>query len=609
MCGILGAAARRNVVPQLIESLKRLEYRGYDSAGIALINHQATLERQRAVGKVSCLTEVLSTHPIEGHTGIAHTRWATHGVPHTDNAHPHMSHDALALVHNGIIENYEALRDQLLAQGYQFHSETDSEVVAHLLHHHLSQNHAGQTITFLDALRQTIDQLHGAYALAILDKNQNSTVWAVRKGSPLVIGLGEQENYIASDQLALLPFTQRFIFLEENDIACITPDSHHIYDEHGHAKSLPIQASIANYELAERGAYRHFMLKEIYEQPAVLQNSMASIIDQQHFKAQAFGPVVEAMLQKAKRFTIVACGTSYNAGLVAKYWLEALTHRTCQVEIASEYRYRNLVVEDDTLFITLSQSGETADTLACLRLAKTLPYIGTLTICNVAQSSLVRESSAAILTYAGPEIGVASTKAFITQLSMLLALALYTAQQAQLSPIDLQDYLRLPAVIERLLTQLDPIIQKLAKKFQYKSHALFLGRNTEYPIAIEGALKLKELSYIHAEAYPAGELKHGPLALVDEEMPVIVLAVDNAVFDKVKSNIQEVKARGGDVLIFTNHASAWPADTVVQLPATSALLAPFVFTVPLQLLAYHVAVLKGTDVDQPRNLAKSVTVE
>lgn len=604
MCGILGAAARRNVVPQLIESLKRLEYRGYDSAGIAIINHQATLERQRAVGKVSNLVEALTTHPIEGFTGIAHTRWATHGVPHTDNAHPHMSHDALALVHNGIIENYEVLRDQLLAQGYQFHSETDSEVVAHLLHHHL-----GQTSTFLDALRQTIAQLHGAYALAILDKNQNHAVWAVRKGSPLVIGLGEQENYIASDQLALLPFTQRFIFLEENDIACITPDSHQVYNEAGQPKTLPIQVSIANYELAERGTYRHFMLKEIYEQPVVLQNSMASIIDHQHFKAQAFGPVVEDLLKKAKRFMIVACGTSYNAGLVAKYWLEALTHRACQVEIASEYRYRSLVVESDTVFITLSQSGETADTLACLRLAKTLPYLGSIAICNVAQSSLVRESSAAILTYAGPEIGVASTKAFITQLSMLLAVALYTAQLAQLTIPDLQDFLRLPAVIERLLQQLDPVIQKLAKKFQYKSHALFLGRNTEYPIAIEGALKLKELSYIHAEAYPAGELKHGPLALVDEEMPVIVLAADNAVFDKVKSNIQEVKARGGDVLIFTNHASAWPADTVVQLPATSALLAPFIFTVPLQLLAYHVAVLKGTDVDQPRNLAKSVTVE
>lgn len=603
MCGILGAAAQRNVVPLLLESLKRLEYRGYDSAGIAIINAQQQFERQRTVGKVARLAESLQQQPMAGNTGIAHTRWATHGVPHTDNAHPHMSHDELALVHNGIIENYEALREQLLTRGYQFHSETDSEVVAHLLHHQLSQHS-----DFLTALRTTLEQLTGAYALTIIDKKHPDRVWAVRKGSPLVLGLGQQENYIASDQLALLAFTQQFIFLEENDIAVISSDHYQIFDGQGHTKHLPIQVATASYELAERGKYRHFMLKEIHEQPTVLHNALSQVLDGQGFRAQAFGPAIDQLLQQSQRLLIVACGTSYHAGLIAKYWFEALTQKPCQVEIASEYRYRQLVVEADTLFITISQSGETADTLAALRLAKTLPYVGTVAICNVPHSSLVRESSAALLTYAGPEIGVASTKAFLAQLSTLLTLALYAAKPKDVVGRHLSEFIHLPAVIEKLLT-LDTVIQKLAKKFQYKTNALFLGRHTEYPVAVEGALKLKELSYIHAEAYPAGELKHGPLALVDEEMPIVVLAPENALFEKIKANIQEVKARGGDVIIFTNHSGAWTDATVVELPACSALFTPFVFTVPLQLLAYHVAVLKGTDVDQPRNLAKSVTVE
>ena len=604
MCGILGAAAERDVVQLLLESLQRLEYRGYDSAGIAIINPDHQIERLRSVGKVARLAEALSTQKLSGQTGIAHTRWATHGIPHQDNAHPHMSNDSLALVHNGIIENYEALREELVERGYQFSSETDSEVAAHLLHHHTTLQPS-----FLLALQATLKELSGAYALAIIDKNQPDTVWAVRKGSPLVIGIGNKEHFIASDQLALLPFTQQFVYLEEGDIAIINTDSYRLFDTEGTKVTRPVHQSVLNYEIAERGKYRHFMLKEIHEQPAVLQNSLASILDAKQFKPFAFGTAVEQLLSCTKRILIIACGTSYNAGLVAKYWLEDLSKLPCHVEIASEYRYRNPVVEADTLFITLSQSGETADTLACLRLAKTLPYLGTLAICNVAQSSLVRESDAAILTYAGPEIGVASTKAFLTQLSTLLALTLYSAQLNHLVIPSLKDFVHLPTLIEHLLS-LDGVIQKLAKRFVNKHSVLYLGRNTEYPIALEGALKLKELSYIHAEAYPAGELKHGPLALVDEQMPVIVLAADNALFDKVKSNIQEVKARGGDVIIFTNQPSEWQVEAeIIHLPSSPAYLAPFVFTVPLQLLAYHVAVLKGTDVDQPRNLAKSVTVE
>ncbi len=604
MCGILGFTAKRDVVPLLLESLRRLEYRGYDSAGIAVINAKSHLERQRTVGKVSALAEALAKQPLSGHAGIGHTRWATHGIPHQDNAHPHMSNDSLALVHNGIIENYEILREALISQGYQFTSETDSEVVAHLLHHHLTQ-----TTDFLSALQLTLKALHGAYALAILDKNQNGQLWAVRKGSPLVIGLAKTENFISSDQLALLALTQQFIYLEEGDIACISATDYRIYDSAGTPVTRPIHHSLATSELTERGAYRHFMLKEIHEQASVLQNSLASVLEPNQFRPLPFGLAVERLLTAAKRIAIIACGTSYHAGLVAKYWLESIAKIPCQVEIASEYRYRDPVVDHDTLFISLSQSGETADTLACLRLAKTLAYLGSLAICNVAESSLVRESDAAILTYAGPEIGVASTKAFLTQLSTLLTLSLYKAKLQQLPSPSVIDVLHLPRLIEQLLT-LDSAIQKLAKKLVHKHSVLYLGRNTEYPIALEGALKLKELSYIHAEAYPAGELKHGPLALVDEHMPVIFLAADNALFDKVKSNIQEVKARGGEVIILTNHQGPWNMDAeIILLPAAKAFLSPFVFTIPLQLLAYHVAVLKGTDVDQPRNLAKSVTVE
>ncbi len=604
MCGILGFTAKRNVVPLLLESLRRLEYRGYDSAGIAVINAKNQIERQRTAGKVNFLAEALAKKPLSGHSGIGHTRWATHGIPHQDNAHPHMSNGSLALVHNGIIENHEALREALLQKGYQFSSDTDTEVIAHLLHHHLERS-----TDFLSALKLTLNALHGAYALAILDKNQPGYVWAVRKGSPLVIGLGTTENFISSDQLALLAFTQQFIYLEEGDIACISSTDYRIFDSTGGCVTRPIHHSIATSELAERGQYRHFMLKEIYEQASVLQNSLASVLEPTQFRPVPFGHVVEKLLAATKRITIIACGTSYNAGLVAKYWLEAIALIPCSVEIASEYRYRDPVVDNQTLFVTLSQSGETADTLACLRLAKTLPYVGSLAICNVAESSLVRESDAAILTYAGPEIGVASTKAFLTQLSTLLTLSLYKAQLDQLASPSIIDVLHLPNLIEQLLS-FDGTIQKLAKKLVHKHSVLYLGRNTEYPIALEGALKLKELSYIHAEAYPAGELKHGPLALVDEQMPVIFLAADNTLFDKVKSNIQEVKARGGDIIIFTNHQGLWNIDAdIIQLPAAPAFLSPFVFTVPLQLLAYHVAVLKGTDVDQPRNLAKSVTVE
>ena len=609
MCGIVGAIAERNVTPILLEGLTRLEYRGYDSAGIALCTDDSKIERVRVLGKVTNLAAALSKHPLTGQLGIAHTRWATHGEPSERNAHPHFSQKNVAVVHNGIIENYLSLRDRLIELGYQFHSETDTEVICHLIHYHVQQcqNHS-------QAIRLALAELKGAYALGIIFDDAPHTLYATCHGSPLVIGVGIGEHFIASDQIALLPVTQRFIHLEEGDFAILTRDSVIIKNKHQQPVNRPIIVSSINNDASTKGSYRHYMQKEIYEQPHALTNTLSNHLVNGTINDECFGLRARDILPQIKRVHIVACGTSYHAGLVAKYWLEALAGLPCQVEVASEYRYRQSVNEADTLFVALSQSGETADTLAALRKAKQLDY-STLAISNVAHSSLVREADLTFITQAGIEIGVAATKTFTAQLTALLLLTLslgkYHALEIDSQRLLIEDLHKLPGLTQQLIA-LDHQIEILAMQFKDKQQALYLGRGKYHAIALEGALKLKEISYMHAEAYPAGELKHGPLALVDNDMPVIVLAPNNQLFDKLVSNIKEVEARGGHLYVFADETLNWHNNeqlTVIKLPQTPDTIAPIVYTIPLQLLAYHIAVLKGTDVDQPRNLAKSVTVE
>jgi glucosamine--fructose-6-phosphate aminotransferase (isomerizing) len=608
MCGIVGAIAQRDVVPILMEGLKRLEYRGYDSAGIAVHVAEGQLRRVRSLGKVTELEKLLAQRPLQGSLGIAHTRWATHGEPSERNAHPHMSGLAVALVHNGIIENHATLRARLEAEGFAFTSETDTEVIAHLLASLMQRSQ-----DLLQVVRDAAAELIGAYALAVASPDDPNRLVVARAGSPLVIGLGVGENFIASDVFALLPVTQRFIFLEEGDFAEIGRDQVRIYDSTGALVERPVRESSISASVADKGPYRHYMLKEIFEQPGVIAETLEGRIHKGRLLEDSFGHEAKALLDKTRAVQIVACGTSYHAGLVARYWLEEIGI-PCSVEVASEFRYRKVVVPENCLFVTISQSGETADTLAALRASKKQGYLGSLCVCNVPESSLVRESEVALMTRAGPEIGVASTKAFTTQLVALHLLNLALYRRRGMTPErekTLVDELHaLPRQVEVVL-ELSDAIEEMAQGFADKQHALFLGRGPFYPIAMEGALKLKEISYIHAEAYPAGELKHGPLALVDAEMPVVCALPDDPLLEKVLSNLQEVRARGGELFLFSDHKVSIDLDrfqnlTLADICPTTA---PIVYSVPLQLLAYHVAILKGTDVDQPRNLAKSVTVE
>jgi glucosamine--fructose-6-phosphate aminotransferase (isomerizing) len=611
MCGIVGAVAERNIVPILMEGLRRLEYRGYDSAGVAVLDAAGHLKRVRTVGKVRVLQDAIDQSPTEGRLGIAHTRWATHGVPSERNAHPHMSDDGLAIVHNGIIENHDELREELRKLGYTFTSETDTEVIAHRIHHHL------KTVGDLfKAVRATVAELEGAYALVVASESDPERLILAREGCPVVIGLGVGENFVASDVAALLPVTRRFMFLEEGDVAEVKRESIRVLDRGGNSIDRPVRDSELSADAAEKGQYRHFMLKEIHEQPRAIANTLQERVANGRLLEAAFGPAATDVFRRTEHVHIVACGTSFHAGSVARYMIEQIVKIPCSVEVASEYRYRNPVVPRNSLFVTISQSGETADTLAALRLAKQAGYLSSLAICNVPESSLVRESELVMLTRAGPEIGVASTKAFTTQLTALLmlviALAKHHGADAEREHTLVKRLVELPGLMEKTLS-LDPIIQKLALRFADKQHTLFLGRGALHPIAMEGALKLKEISYIHAEAYAAGELKHGPLALVDSEMPVIAVAPNNDLLEKLKSNLMEVRARGGELIVFADPDSGMSSSegvTVITMPKhVSYVQAPIVYTIPLQLLSYHVAILKGTDVDQPRNLAKSVTVE
>ena len=610
MCGIVGAAAERNVVGILLEGLQRLEYRGYDSAGLTVLNAEQDLKRYRAVGKVQALKDTCRAESPKGSIGIAHTRWATHGKPTQTNAHPHVSSDTVSLVHNGIIENHEALRQELTAQGYRFESETDTEVMAHLIHHLVAG--CGD---FRQGVTEALTRLEGAYAIAVQHRDFPDRLIGARQGSPLVVGLGIGENFIASDPQALRPVTDRFIYLEEGELVELTQSEVSIFGGREHSVASRAVTLDSRDDAADKGTFRHFMLKEIYEQPNAIRNTLQGRIGKNRILSQAFGVEAGLLFEQAQAVQIVACGTSYYSALVAKYWVEALTGLICQVEIASEWRYRTVAVAPNTLFLTISQSGETADTLAALRQSKSLGYLGSLCICNVPNSSLVRESDLCLMTEAGTEIGVASTKAFTTQLADLLMFAMALGKYHGLKPemeselvLALHD---LPTRLEETL-EVDQQVKAWAEQFIAKDHALFLGRGLHYPIAMEGALKLKEISYIHAEGYPAGELKHGPLALVDEQMPVVCVAPTDELLEKVKSNLQDVAARGGSLYVFTDH----PADfsdlsetQVIILPTVHPMLAPIAFVLPLQLLSYHVAVLRGTDVDQPRNLAKSVTVE
>ncbi len=611
MCGIVGAIADRNIVPVLIEGLRRLEYRGYDSAGIAVLNGTGHLRRLRTVGKVKTLQDAMLDSPVEGALGIAHTRWATHGVPSERNAHPHISRDGIAIVHNGIIENHEELREELAGLGYTFTSETDTEVIAHRIHHHRQK--LGDLFR---AVRATVSELEGAYALAVVAEDNPDTIVVARAGCPVVVGVGEREHFVASDVSALLPVTRRFMFLEEGDVAEIRRTSVRILDAEGNTAQRPVRESELSADAAEKGEFEHYMLKEIYEQPRAVAQTLEERAAGGKLLEAAFGPLATEVFRRTEAVQIVACGTSYHAGAVAKYYIEQIARLPCWVEIASEYRYRNPVVPKNTLFVTISQSGETADTLAALRMAKQAGYLSTLAICNVPESSLVRESELVLLTRAGPEIGVASTKAFTTQLvalgMLVIALGKTHGTDAERERGLVQRLIEIPSLIEKTL-QLNDTIKELAKHFADKHHALFLGRGQMHPIAMEGALKLKEISYIHAEAYPAGELKHGPLALVDADMPVITVAPNNDLLEKLKSNLQEVRARGGELFVFADPDSGIQSSegvTVITMPKhVSHFQASTIYTIPLQLLAYHCAILKGTDVDQPRNLAKSVTVE
>lgn len=610
MCGIVGAIAQREVAPILLEGLRRLEYRGYDSAGIAVLNPRAELERLRTVGKVAELASACQRQPVQGTSGIAHTRWATHGKPGESNAHPHICGNRVAVVHNGIIENHEALRRAQQQQGFRFTSETDTEVIAHQIFHYLEQ---GRTLR--DAVRQTCNDMQGAYALGVISSTEPGHLVAARLGSPLVIGIGIGEYFIASDVAALLPVTQRFIFLDDGDIAELTADGVVIHDKDGNQVIRQESLSELSADAVERGEYRHYMLKEIYEQPRAIADTLEGRLYQGRVLEGAFGPGAAAIFDRIRGVHIIACGTSYHAGLIGRYWMESLAGIPCSVEVASEFRYRKPVVRKDSLVVTVSQSGETADTLAGLQEARRRGFGPSLAICNVPESSLTRASDLRLMTHAGPEVGVASTKAFTTQLTALMLLTIVLGRRFSLTEETERSLVRqlehLPREIEDVL-QLDERIRHLAEDFADKHHALFLGRGAQYPVAMEGALKLKEISYIHAEAYPAGELKHGPLALIDADMPVVVVAPNNELLEKLKSNMQEVSARGGRMLVFADQAAGMQTgetSTVLPVAPTDDSVAPIVFTVPLQLLAYHVAVLKGTDVDQPRNLAKSVTVE
>lgn len=610
MCGIVGAVAQRDVAEILINGLHRLEYRGYDSAGVAVVNENHELQRVRCLGKVKALDEAVSEKPLIGGSGIAHTRWATHGEPSETNAHPHVS-GTFAIVHNGIIENHEELRELLKSRGYVFLSQTDTEVIAHLVEWEMRS-----TDSLLEAVQKTVKQLTGAYGMVVMDSRHPENLVAARSGSPLVIGLGIGENFLASDQLALLSVTRRFIFLEEGDIAEITRRTVDIYDTYGNKVDREVHESNLENDAAEKGKFRHFMQKEIYEQPTALINTMEGRINHENVIVDSIGNGAKGILEKVEHIQIVACGTSYNAGMVARYWFESLAGVSCDVEIASEFRYRKFVTRPNSLLITLSQSGETADTLAALRLAKEKGYMAALTICNVAGSSLVRESDLAFMTRAGVEVGVASTKAFTTQLAALLMLVTALGKvKGHISAEKEHEIIKamqsLPAEIEKALA-FDTEIEALAEDFAEKHHALFLGRGAFYPIAVEASLKLKEISYIHAEAYAAGELKHGPLALIDADMPVIVVAPNNELLEKVKSNIEEVRARGGQLYVFADKEAGFtPSEgmKIITMPKVNDIVAPIFYTIPMQLLSYHVALIKGTDVDQPRNLAKSVTVE
>ena len=610
MCGIVGAVAQRDVAEILINGLHRLEYRGYDSAGVAVVDPNHELHRVRCLGKVKALDEAVAVKPLIGGTGIAHTRWATHGEPSEANAHPHTSGN-FAVVHNGIIENHEELRELLKSRGYVFNSQTDTEVIAHLVNWEMRT-----ASNLLEAVQKTVKQLTGAYGMVVLDREHPEHLVAARSGSPLVIGLGIGENFLASDQLALLSVTRRFIYLEEGDIAEITRRTVDIYDTNGQKVEREVHESNLENDAAEKGKFRHFMQKEIYEQPNALINTMEGRILHNNVIVDAIGNGAAEILEKVEHIQIVACGTSYNAGMTARYWFEALAGVSCDVEIASEFRYRKFVTRPNSLLVTISQSGETADTLAALRLAKEKGYMAALTICNVSSSSLVRESDLAFMTRAGVEVGVASTKAFTTQLAALLmlvtAIGKVKGNISNKQEVEIVKALQsLPAEIEKALA-FDKDIEALAEDFAEKNHALFLGRGEFYPIAMEASLKLKEISYIHAEAYAAGELKHGPLALIDADMPVIVVAPNNELLEKVKSNIEEVRARGGQLYVFADKEAGFtPSEgmKIITMPKVNEIIAPIFYTVPMQLLSYHVALIKGTDVDQPRNLAKSVTVE
>ena len=610
MCGIVGVASEEQVADKLINGLLRQEYRGYDSSGLAVFGKDSNeVQAIKRAGKVSELQNAIQEVPMRGNTGIAHTRWATHGVPTETNAHPHHSKGEVYIVHNGIIENHQELRTTLKALGYNFESETDSEVIAHLIHAKLNDKSS-----LAEAVKEAVKDLEGTYALGAIHIREPQVVVAARRGSPLVLGMGAGENLIASDQLAISDYTDRFIFLEEGDLAEITPQEVRLWDETDQEVERPVVVEKALGETIEKGEYRHFMLKEIFEQPEKIKSLLEGQLTEHGVPQEIFGPTAPQIFEQVEAVQIIACGTSYHAGLVARHWLEGLAGLPCSVEVASEFRYRNKVVAPNTLFVSISQSGETADTLACLRFSKDSGYLARLGICNVPTSSLARESDLVFLTKAGPEIGVASTKAFTTQLIGLLMLTLALGRSHGLSAVAeksiIESLKALPESLDAVMA-LEPLIIKMAEVFDQKEHALFLGRGIHYPIAMEGALKLKEISYIHAEAYPAGELKHGPLALIDSEMPVIAVAPNDDLLEKVKSNLQEVKARGGELYVF-GHSQESHEDTVTQfieLPEMPELIAPIVYTIPLQLLAYHVAVLKGTDIDQPRNLAKSVTVE
>ncbi|MGL9769213.1 MAG: glutamine--fructose-6-phosphate transaminase (isomerizing) [Sodalis sp. (in: enterobacteria)] len=610
MCGIIGALAQRDIAEILLEGLRRLEYRGYDSAGLAVVDKNGHLQRLRCVGKVSALTEAAQAYPLYGGTGIAHTRWATHGEPTKNNTHPHVS-EHIVVVHNGIIENYESLREKLRSHGYTFVTKTDTEVIAHLVHWEQCQHNN----VLVEVMQRVISALRGAYGTVIMDSRDPNVLVAARSGSPLVIGLGVGENFLASDQLALLPVTRRFMYLEEGDIAEITRCTVQVWDRAGQIVTRPEIESHIKYNLGDKGLFRHYMQKEIYEQPQAIKNTLKGRFSHGEITLSELGNSNNTLLSQVQHVQIIACGTSYHSAMVSRYWFEALAGVPCDVEIASEFRYRKPAVRFGSLLITLSQSGETADTLAALRLTKALGYLGSLAICNVAGSSLVRESDIALMTRAGTEIAVASTKTFTTQLTVLLMLVVRIGRLRCIEKKVEEDIVHalqtLPNRIEQILL-LDESIETMAASFSNKQYAIFLGRGELYPIAMEGALKLKEISYIYAEAYAAGELKHGPLALIHANMPVIIIAPKNELLEKLKSNIEEVRARGGLLYLFTEEDAGFTASknmNIISLPRVKQILAPILYTIPMQLLAYHIALIKGTNVDQPRNLAKSVTVE